>query len=160
MSIAHFSGLLPAFGLWALVLAQGAFADEPVAGYVNGTQEVLYKTSLANGNEARRLKFSLTVVTDDPKNPINLGSQDCFATYVFTKEGQPLSGKGFCDGITAGGDLWWIALELQPDGTTRWTNLGGIGKLAKLTGSGTTRTLAQFDDGKTIARFEGTYSMD
>ena len=62
MSIAHFSGLLPAFGLWALVLAQGAFADEPVAGYVNGTQEVLYKTSLANGNEARRLKFSLTVV--------------------------------------------------------------------------------------------------
>ncbi len=142
-----------------LTAACGVRADEPVAGYVNGTQEVLQAIPLANGNVVRRLRFSVTVVTDDPSNPIHLASQDCFATYVFTANDEPVGGRGSCDGISARGDVWWIALELLPDGTVTWENLGGVGQLAGLRGSGTTTNLAEFDDGKSIARFEGTYSI-
>jgi hypothetical protein len=135
-----------------------AEAEEKVAGYVSGTQEVLQSIPLADGTVARRITFSATVITDDPANPLHLASQDCFVTYVFSKDDKPLGGKGSCDGISVDGHLWWILLELRPDGVARWINNGGVGKFANLEASGTTKVLAEFPDGKFIGRFEGTYS--
>lgn len=142
------------------ILFQPSFAsaESKVAGYVNGTQEVLSSFELADGNIARRISFKLTVVTDDPDSPIHLASQDCFATYVFSKDDKPVGGRGSCDGISVDGHIWWLEIELRPDGSVHWVNRGGLGKFQNLTGSGTTSVLAQFPDGKSINRFEGSYS--
>ena len=142
----------------AVIPVAGAAQNTKAAGYVNGTQKVVASVPLADGTVAKRIEFKMTVVTDDPANPIHLASQDCFATYVFSKDDKPIAGRGSCDGITADGHLWWIDIELGADGKVRWTNKGGVGKFSKLTGSGTTTVLADFPDGKTINRFEGTYS--
>lgn len=159
MVVSLFRGCLTASAVCLLLLVQGVVAAEPVAGYVNGTQEVIHATTLADGNVARRIRISVTVVTDDTDNPLHLASQDCFVTYIFTPQDEPVTGRGFCDGISAAGDLWWISLELLPDGTIKWENLGGVGRFEKLVASGTTSILAEFDDGKAIARFEGNYSF-
>jgi len=135
-----------------------AYAESKVAGYVNGTKELLSTIELADGNIAKRVKFQVTVITDDTANPIHLASQDCFATYVFTRDDKPVGGRGSCDGISADGHIWWIDTELRPDGKVYWANRGGMGKFEDLTGSGTTTELAEFPDGKTINRFEGSYS--
>ena len=145
----------------SLLPGAGALADsQPVAGYVAGTQKELGSFALAGGNVAKRFSISVSVISDDPTHPFHLASQDCFATYVFTAEGAPVTGKGGCDGISVGGDLWWISIELRPDGLVNWTNLGGTGRFAKITASGTTTVSAEFADGKVIGRFEGTYATD
>jgi len=77
---------------------------------------------------------------------------------VFLKNGKSLGGHGYCDGITATGDIWWITTRTDPDGTVHWTNTAGTGKLAGITASGTSRLLATFDDARVIIRFEGTRS--
>lgn len=141
----------------ALSTLSAAAEERPLAGFVSGTQEELQSMTLADGNVARRLMFNLTVITDDADNPFNNATQDCFATYVFTPEGAPVTGKGSCDGITADGHLWWITVELQPDGMVEWTNQGGTGKLAGIEAKGKTKMLAELPDGKAIARFDGTY---
>jgi len=143
-----------------LLLTPVASAEtKRVAGYVGGTQKELSATPLADGTVAKRLMFSVTVVGDDATNPFHLASQDCFATYVFSKEGKAIGGKGSCDGITVGGDVWWLSIEMRPDGVVNWVNRGGTGKFANMEASGVTHMLAQFSDGKVIGRFEGTYSV-
>lgn len=132
--------------------------DKQVAGYVSGTQTELSSIALADGNVAKRMIFNLTVVTDDPTNPLHLASQDCFATYVYSKEGEPVGGKGGCDGVSADGHIWWLAVEMRPDGIVSWTNRGGMGKFENFAATGTTSVEAEFPDGKFIGRFEGTYS--
>jgi hypothetical protein len=59
---------------------------------------------LSGDRVARRVRFRIAVVTDDAANPFNLASQDCMATYVFSKDGAPLGGHGYCDGISAAGE--------------------------------------------------------
>jgi hypothetical protein len=136
-----------------------ALAQElPNAGYVAGTAEVLSSTDLGDGRVARRMFFSVTVIPDDPDNPFGNASQDCFATYIFEEDGSPVGGRGACDAITVTGDVWWISLELQPDGSVHWEHVGGTGTLAGLSSSGTTTGLAEFQDGKVLARYEGTRS--
>jgi len=137
-----------------------AMAEERVAGYVSGTQEILQSITLAGGNVARRIMTRVTVVTDDPDNPLHLATQDCFVTYIFSNNEEPIGGKGSCDGITVDGHLWWLAIELRPDGVVNWTNNGGIGKFSNFKASGTTKVLANFPDGKIIGPFEGTYSNE
>jgi hypothetical protein len=139
-------------------LVSAAAAQDRVAGYVSGTQEVLQSITLADGNVARRIMLKVSVVTDDPSNPLHLASQDCLVTYIFSKDDKPLGGKGSCDGISVDGHLWWLLVELHPDGVVHWTNNGGVGKFANFRGSGTTKVQAEFPDGKVIGRFEGTYS--
>jgi hypothetical protein len=105
-----------------------AAAEEKVAGYVSGTQEVLQSIPLADGSEARRIMFSVSVITDDPNNSLHPASQDCFVPDVVSRNDKLLGGKGSCDCISADGHPWWITLELRPDGVARWANNGGVGK--------------------------------
>lgn len=137
------------------VAPSGAHAAD-LSGHVAGTQKMTREMPLSGDRVARRMRFKVTVLTDDPSNPFNLASQDCMATYVFAKDGAPLGGHGYCDGITAGGDIWWIRVELGTDGSIKWTHLGGTGALDGYQAVGTTKMLAEFEDGKIIARFEGT----
>jgi hypothetical protein len=143
--------------LLTLALAPAAGAAD-LSGYVSGTSKVTQTLPLSGDRVARRMRFKLAIVTDDSKNPFNLASQDCMATDIFTKDGKPLGGHGYCDGITASGDIWWISIRTDADGSVHWTNLEGTGKLAGISASGTSRTLATFEDGKVIIRFEGTRS--
>jgi hypothetical protein len=148
--------LLPVTLFFSLISV--TLAQEKVAGYVSGTQEVLQSITLADGNVAKRIMFKVSVVTEDPSNPLHLASQDCLVTYIFSQDEEPLGGKGSCDGISIDGHLWWLSVELHPDGVVHWTNNGGVGKFANFTASGTTIVQAEFPDGKFIGRFEGTYS--
>ena len=129
-----------------------------LSGHVTGTSKMTRSLPLSGDRVANRMRFKITVVTDDPSNPFNLASQDCMATYVFTKDGAPEGGHGYCDGITASGDIWWISVRMDADGTVHWTHLGGTGALDGYQAGGTTRILAEFEDGKIIGRFEGTMS--
>ena len=129
-----------------------------LSGHVAGTSKKTQSLPLSGDRVANRMRFKLTVLTDDPANPFNLASQDCMTTYVFAKDGKPLGGHGYCDGVTATGDIWWIALRVDADGKVHWSNIGGTGALEGIQASGTTTLLAEFDDGKIIARFEGTRS--
>lgn len=148
---------LVSFGLLSLAMAPaGAAAD--LSGYVSGTVKVVQTLPLSGDRVAKRMRYKLSIVTDDPTSPFNLASQDCMATNVFSKEGKSLGGHGYCDGITSTGDIWWIATRTDADGTVYWTNLGGTGKLEGVTASGTSHLLAAFDDGKVIIRFQGTRS--
>ena len=145
--------------LVSVLLSSSASAESArLDGYVTGTQEVALSTTLADGHVAKRITMSLTVVTDDQANPFNLASQDCVATYIYDRDDKPIGGKGFCDGISVDGHVWWLSIELRPDGIVNWKTLGGVGKFSTLQGSGTTTVLAELPDGKVIGRFEGTYS--
>ena len=137
------------------VAAAGANAAD-LSGHVTGTSKKVQSLPLSGDRVANRMRFKITVVTDDPQNPFNLASQDCMATYVFTKEGAPQGGHGYCDGITAAGDIWWISVRMDTDGVVHWTHLGGTGPLDGYEAGGTTKILAEFGDGKLIGRFEGT----
>ena len=151
------SGLAALSAGAALMMFTPAEADD-LSGHVAGTQKMTRAMPLSGDRVARRMRFKLTVITDDPASPFNLASQDCMATYVFAGDGAPLGGHGYCDGISAAGDIWWISVELGPDGMVRWTNIDGTGALGDFEASGTTKILAEFDDGKMIGRFEGTMS--
>jgi hypothetical protein len=148
---------LASAALLAVALSPSAWAAD-LSGHVTGTSKVTKSMPLSGERVANRMRFKVTVVTDDPANPFNLASQDCMATYVFAKDGKPLGGHGYCDGITAAGDIWWISVRMDAEGTIHWTNIGGTGALDGVTASGTTRMLAEFEDGKFIGRFEGTRS--
>jgi hypothetical protein len=147
---------MSAFLLSSVVVPSAAAAD--LSGYVSGTSKVVESLPLSGERVAKRVSFNLAIVTDDRENPFNLASQDCMATYVFAKDGKVIDGYGYCDGITTGGDIWWITLRMDTDGVAHWTNLGGTGALEGIKASGTSRTVAQFEDGKVIIRFEGTRS--
>jgi hypothetical protein len=148
---------ISAAALTLALSATGASAAD-LSGHVAGTQKETASIPLSGDRVAKRMRFKVNVMTDDAANPFNLASQECMATYVFSKDGAPLGGNGYCDGITATGDIWWIRIELGADGMVRWTHLGGTGQLDGITASGTTKNLAEFSDGKVIARFEGTYT--
>ena len=150
--------LLCVLPVLALHYGAASAQDLPNSGFVAGTSEELSSMELADGRIARRMFFSVSVVADDAENPFGNASQDCFATYVFETDGSPVGGRGVCDGINADGDIWWISLELRPDGLIHWEHIGGTGRLANVRSSGTTTTLAEFEDGKIVGRFEGTRS--
>lgn len=143
---------------FALSPSGAAAAD--LSGHVAGTQKMTRAMPLSGDRVARRMRFKVSILTDDASNPFNLASQDCMATYVFAEDGAPLGGHGYCDGITESGDIWWIHVELGSDGMVRWKHLGGTGALAGYEASGTTKILAEFEDGKVIGRFEGTMSKE
>jgi len=140
----------------ALALSFSAAHAADLSGHVTGTSKMIQSMPLSGDRVANRMRFKITVVTDDAQNPFNLASQDCMATYVFTKDGAPQGGHGYCDGITASGDIWWISVRLDADGIVHWTHLGGTGALDGYEAGGTTTTLADFSDGKFIGRFQGT----
>ena len=153
----NLSGLV--LGAAAALSMAVAAADENAAdlsGHVTGTSKMIQSMPLSGDRVANRMRFKITVVTDDPQNPFNLASQDCMATYVFAKDGAPQGGHGYCDGIAASGDIWWISVRLDADGVVHWKHLGGTGALDGYEAGGTTKTLAEFDDGKFIGRFNGT----
>lgn len=142
--------------VFTLPAANAQAAD--LSGHFAGTQKETGSLPLSGDRVAKRMRFKVSIITDDKTNPFNLASQDCMATYVFSKDGAPLGGHGYCDGISASGDIWWIQVELGADGLVRWTHLGGTGQLDGISASGQTTTLAQFSDGKVIGRFEGSYT--
>ncbi|MBT8400364.1 MAG: hypothetical protein KJO98_07810 [Rhodothermia bacterium] len=98
----------------------------------------------------------MSVTSDDAESPFHLASQDCFATYIF-EDGVPVEGHGACDGISVEGDMWWLSLQVGDDGLIHWRMTGGTGRFTNLQTSGTTQLVAEWDDGKFVGRFEGTY---
>jgi hypothetical protein len=144
----------------AALAPQPAFSEEATAtaGMVSGHQKVLSEIELPDERTIRRLKFSVGVTADDHTSPWHLGSQDCFATYIFAADGSLEGGRGLCDFISPDGDVWWLTLEASGTDPVRWKGLGGIGKFADIEHSGTTVMNAEWGDGKIIGRWEGTMS--
>ncbi len=136
--------------------AESRAQTKPNSGYVAGTQDVLSSIVLADGRTANRLLFQLTVTSDDTQSPFHLATQDCFATYIFDED-VPVKGHGACDGISVEGDMWWLSVQIGDDGLVHWRMTGGTGRFADLQTSGTTQLVAEWEDGKFISRFEGTY---
>lgn len=130
--------------------------EKATGGFVTGTQTVLNEIELADGRSIRRVKVEVGVTADDHSSRWHLGSQDCFATYVFAADDSLVVGRGVCDFLSPDGDVWWLAFEVSGTDPLRWTGLGGTGKFADVDHSGTTVTLAEWGDGKFIGRWDGT----
>ena len=130
--------------------------EKETGGFVTGTQKVLDEIELADGRSIRRVKVEVGVTADEHSSPWHLGSQDCFATYVFAADDALVVGRGVCDFPSPDGDVWWLAFEVSGTDPLRWTGLGGTGTFANIHHSGTTVTLAEWGDGKFIGRWEGT----
>jgi hypothetical protein len=152
------------FALAAAVFLVSPFLPNPAlaqrsmatGGFVSGSQKVLNSIELPDGRSIRRLMFSVGVTADDPASPWHLGSQDCFATYMFAADGSLIGGRGVCDFVSPDGDIWWLTLEASGDDPVRWRSLGGTGKFAGIEHSGTTIINAEWSDGKVVGRWEGT----
>jgi hypothetical protein len=140
----------------ATLVPQEAAAQQATAGIVSGKQKVVSSMELPDGRTIRRMMLSLEVTADDTSSIWHLGSQDCFATYMFAADGSLIGGRGLCDFVSPDGDLWWLTLEASGDDPIRWKGLGGTGKFAAVEHSGTTVTQAEWGDGKMVARWEGT----
>jgi hypothetical protein len=158
MKMQHLLTLAAGVLLVSMFLPRTASAQQTMAtgGNVSGTQKVLSSIELPDGRTIRRIMFSVGVTADDPASPWHLGSQDCFATYMFAADGSLIGGRGVCDFVSTEGDLWWLTLEASGDDPIRWTGLGGTGKFAGVDHSGTTVMKAEWGDGKVIGRWEGT----
>lgn len=157
----HALVLVAAGSLTVAALApQNAVAQEATAGLVTGHQKVVSSMELPDGRTIRRVMLSLGVTADDPSSIWHLGSQDCFATYMFDADDSLIGGRGACDFISTNGDMWWLTLEASGDDPIRWKGLGGTGKFAGVEHSGTTVTQAEWGDGKLIGRWEGTMTRN
>ncbi len=125
-------------------------------GMVTGSQEVVSEFPQPDGRVIRRVHMSLVVTADDPASIWHLGSQDCLATYTFAADGSLIGGRGACDLVSPGGDVWWLTLEARGTDPIRWRGLGGTGRFAGVEHSGTTVAQAEWGDGKWAGRWEGT----
>jgi hypothetical protein len=115
---------------------------------------------VANGNTITRSGLAVVVFSDDPDSPFHMASQDCAMTSVTSKDGNVLSSKGYCDGVDAEGDVWYLHLDTNSDGNAVWTIVSGTGKFSNASGGGVTTNGPAWGDGKSVGMWKGSYSMD
>ena len=94
--------------------------------------------------------------TDNPASLLNQSRYDCFGTHLINSEGESQSGRGYCAGIAANGDLWWNRWTGTLDGGD-WTFVGGTGRFAHISGGGQWSTAAGFAQESTVTVWEGRW---
>ncbi len=87
----------------------------------------------ANGRIMDQFRDS-GIVLGEAGDPMHESFQTCFGTYA-TVDKDKERAVGYCDGLDADGDVYWLTWE---GGRTEgpWKFVGGTGKFAGLTGGG------------------------
>lgn len=115
--------------------------------------------AFAGGAMKQRLRLKGVIVADDPANPINLSAQDCGGSIVVGADGAPVNGAGHCETTDKDGDVWWLSWGDYDGNSNTWTILGGTGKYDGMTGGGKVSVIMQSGDGRSVNRWEGTWTM-
>lgn len=115
-------------------------------------------TKLADGRTVVRFHNRGVVLASDPGSALHGSAQDCSGTLLIGQDGKPASGSGYCDGVDAAGDVWWLWWTDTSGGASKWGFLGGTGKFQGIEGGGTTQTIVMTDDGRQTIRWQGTWT--
>ena len=153
---------LPALAAVTLMLL-GATRDVAAQQTVTGNgfsvfgPTVTESIALPGGATVRRTASSGFIVTPDPDNPLNEANHKCSTTNLIAADGS-VSVAGYCDGIDADGDAWWLWIRGDQDGGT-WAYIGGTGKFDGIEGGGTYSVGDGWPDGRIINSWEGSWTM-
>ena len=116
------------------------------------------QNTLPNGHTVIRTGLSGVVLADDQENPFHLASQTCGGTTIVTPDNPRPTSAGYCNTIDKDGDAWWIWWRAEGQGSV-WEFVEGTGKYKGIKGSGTTKTLARFPDGRQVLRWQGVWHL-
>lgn len=99
-----------------------------------------------------------TFYTDEPDSPFNGTSYDCFGTHLLGPGDASLEGHGYCAGVAANGDLWWIdwtgdLVEGQ------WMFRGGTGIFDGIEGGGTWENQAALSGEEAVTTWRGAWRL-
>jgi hypothetical protein len=110
------------------------------------------RTVLSNHNKG-------VLIADDKNSVFHHTQQDCFATVVVAKDGKSGEAMGQCSNIDKNGNVTVISFKGDFNGGT-WQFIGGTGDMAKISGGGTYKAIAQMPNGNTVSWWEGKWSTD
>lgn len=113
-------------------------------------------TKLPDGRTIQRLYLQGFAIVDQGNGPFRSVSQDCMFTVITSADASSASSGGYCDGVDADGDVFWVWAQADQTGGN-WHYIGGTGKFTGIQGGGPYRTTAQFADGKALATWSGTW---
>ena len=146
-------------GLVLAGLATAAVAEEhAVSGTVTYIITPLSTAPAANGGKFVQSHLKGVILSNDSSSALHLGAQDCSGTNLYDAKNMLVEGAGSCSAVDADGDIWWIWYH-NTSSERRWTIIGGTGKYAGMTGSGTTTVLGASPDGRLAITWEGTSSI-
>ncbi len=147
------------FGLMigGLAAAPATAGEETSSGTVTYVPVDMEMMEMPDGSMMQRSHIKGIVLANDSSSSIHLASQDCFGTTVIAADGTA-TGNGYCDGVDADGDLWWIWWHNSPEKNI-WGFMGGTGKFMGVKGEGTTTPMVQMADGRTAISWNGTWTM-
>ena len=115
-------------------------------------------SKLGDGKTIVRTHSKGVILSDDSGVSFHLGTQDCQGTVIISVDGSNVTTMGFCDAVDKGGDVWSLWYLGDPVGST-WGVIGGTGKYKGMTGSGTTKSQVNTEDGRLVIRWEGSWEM-
>ena len=111
-----------------------------------------------DGSKIERLIGKGFALADDPGSPLYMINQNCAFTNITGVDGSEKSG-GFCDGIDADGNVFWVVTSAD-DNAGNWHYLGGTGRFSNIEGGGTYTTAREWADGKVVITWDGTYTLN
>jgi hypothetical protein len=131
-----------------------------------GTRNISTQTTeLPDGRSIDVNHYHQVTFADDPDHPLNNQTADCVGQFLMSADGNPVAASGSCYGKDVDGDgasFWW---RMDTAGTADCPTLcgsfgyfAGFGKFAGITGTGTWRVTAPFEEGN-LGVWEGSYSM-
>jgi hypothetical protein len=154
---------LTAAALGIVMAAAAAVAAEAAEVKVSGSATYVITqstaTELAGGSTLTHFLQEGVIRTDDRASPFNLNLHNCAGSLITSADGATFTAMGSCDGIDKDGDVWWIAFVNADRNGGHWEVLGGTGKFAGMTGSGTTVDDLRTPDGRSSVSFEGSVTL-
>ncbi len=149
--------------LVACAIPVGLAHAEERAGGGSVTYTVIrgHEAALANGGKLVHALNAGVIIADDASVPFHMASQNCMNAAVLNADGSAAGASGHCTAMDGDGDTWslWWRGEGEGEGSA-WQIIGGTGKFAGMTGGGTTTTLHQAADGRTVITWQGTWDLN
>lgn len=140
------------------VTADAQAQEMSASGYAAYMQTGATTTALGEGRTRVDQTSDGYVMTDDPASPFHLMAQDCAGTNLIAADGTLERASGYCAARDADGDMYWFWYWNGPAGS-EWGLIGGTGKFDGITGGGTSEAVAADPDGRSVVRWEGTWTM-
>ncbi len=160
MKTKHSMVTVLACGLLALAAISSAEAAEmSLAGHSVWSPQTVSSVKLPDGRTIERQHVKGFAIANDPNSPFRNVSQDCMFTVVTSADGNSVSSGGFCDGIDADGNVYWVWAQADESGGN-WHYIGGTGKFEGIQGGGTYELATEWPDGKVRTTWEGTWKIE
>lgn len=157
-----FKTLVTVLGAAVLGVAMAGVADagqKMTGSGHNANQNVSTDTKkLPDGRLLMQIHDAAIIMGNNPGNPFNQTSLDCFSTFVAAADGSTGEGGGYCHGVNKDGEVWWINFKGDFTGGT-WEFLGGTGKFAGITGGGKYKPVTQLEGGRSLSSWDGSWEM-